>query len=460
MPLQRKEVNGQLQAIEFSDFTGGINSSVAPQLLAPNEYQQIKNFEFDKNKLVTRGGLSAPLSIYEEDIKAIFYDESTNVMLVVLADESVYEDNLTGDAPVLAGTLTGTLRPHFCRFDGKIFIASGGKLQYYDYSTHELTTIDASRLCDFVFERFGRLVVTHSGDDNLYYSAVGDPYETGWTEDTNDDSTSKWLEIGYKDDGDILTVMPISGDIAIFKTNGRIYSLSGEYPNWTVQMIGDHSDTITADGVSDLGSTIAFMTTTGLKSLEAVQVYGNFSVNTEFARKFNNSLTSGTVYNPRVYNMYRKRQLLIQPDTSTDEGKKKLYCFQYDIGACLYFEFAIPVVDMQETTNGVVIATTRGLYRWSNSFDTDNGTAIDQLIETREFASSRRLFTRMIDVGIKGTPRLSPVYLRWADKKLRYLLGDRRNEKYVFSVCRQDTLKIETQAKIGIDFIKFYVTEV
>lgn len=458
MPLQRSEANGNLQAIEFSDFTGGINSSVAPQLLAPNEYLQIKNFEYNKNQLVTRGGLSEPLRTYNKEIKAIFYDDSTNMFLVVTSDQKVYEENLS-TSPVQVGTLTGNLQPHFCRFDGKIFIASGGKLQYFNYLTHTLTTINASYLCDFVFERFGRLVITHSGDDNLYYSAVGDPYETGWEDDSNDDSTAKFIEIGYKDDGDIQKVLPISGDIAIFKTNGRIYSLSGEFPNWTVQMVGDHSDTVTADAITDLGSTIAFMTGSGLKSLEAVQLYGNFTVNTEFARRFNNSLIEGTVFEPKVYNIYRKRQLLICPDTSSDEGRKKLYCYQYDIGSCIYFEFAVPVVDMADTRDDVIVASGKNLYRWSRAYDTDNGEAIDQQIETREFASSRRIFTRMIDIGIKGTEK-DPVFLRWADKKLKYLLGDRRNEKHVFSVCRQDTLKIETQARISIDFVKFYVTEV
>ena len=459
MPVQRKETNGQLQTIEFSDFTGGINSSVAPQLLAGNEYLQIKNFEYDKNRLVTRGGLSEALSTYAENIKAVFYDESTNVFLVVLTDKSVYEDNLV-DTPTLAGTLTGTSMPHFCRFDGKIFIASGGKLQYFNYSTHALVTIAASKLCDFVFERFGRIVVTHTGDDNLYYTAVGDPYETGWTENTNDDSAAKSLEIGYKDDGDIQKIMPISGDIAIFKTNGRIYSLSGEYPNWTVQMVGDHTDTISSESITDLGSTIVFLTNSGLKSMEAVQNYGNFSVNTEFARKFNKSLVGGTVYNPKLCNIYRKRQLLICPDTSSADGKKKWYCFQYDIGACINFEFALPITDMQDTRDDVIIASGKSLYRWSRESATDNGTAIDQLIETKEFATSRQIYTRMVDIGIKGTPALAPVYLNWADKKLRYLLGDRRNEKYVFSVCRQDTLKISTQANIAVDFIKFYASVV
>lgn len=454
-----KEINGKPVVMEFSDFTGGINSSVAPQLLAPNEYLQIKNFEYDKNKLVTRGGLSAPLSTYEENIKAVFYDESTNTFLVVLVDGNVYEDGL-GEPPNLVGELAGNLQPRFCRFDGRIFIASGGKLQYFDYHDHALVTINASKLCDFVFERFGRLVITHSGEDNLYYSAVGDPYETGWTENNNDDSTAKWLEIGYKDDGDILTVMPISGDVAIFKTNGRIYSLSGEYPNWTVQMIGDHSDVVTADGVSDLGSTIAFMTSSGLKSLEAVQVYGNFTVNTEFARKFNNSLTQDTVFEPKVFNIYRKRQLLIQPNTSDDNTRKKLYCFQYDIGACVSMEFNVPITDIVDTRDDVIIASGNSLYRWSRESATDNGAPINQLIETREFASTRRWFTRLIDVGIKGTPTSSLIHLYWANKHMTYPLGNRRNEKYVFSVCRQDTLRVETQSKIVIDFIKFYFTEV
>jgi len=458
MPLQRKERNGQLQAVEFSDFTGGINSSVAPQLLAPNESLQIKNFEYLQNRLVTRGGLSAPLATYEKDIKTFFYDDSTNTYLVVLVDGKVYEENLTGTTRYV-GTLVGNAFPQFCRFDGNIFIASGGKLQYFNYTGHSLTTISASKLCDYVFERFGRLVVTHSGDDNLYYSAVGDPYETGWTEDSNDDSSAKFVEIGYKDDGDILKVMPISGDIAIFKTNGRVYGLSGEFPNWTVQMVADQADALTADGIDDVVGAVAFMTMSGLKSLGSTSSYGNFALNTDFARKFNLSLISGSVNNPKVRYINRKSQLMICPNTTGTDGKKKWFCYQNGLGSCLYFEFALPITEMQDTRDDVIIASGKSLYRWSMEYSDDNGTPIDQLIETREFASSRRLFTRMIDVGIKGTEK-QPVFLRWANKELCYLLGDRRNEKFVFSVCRQDTLKISTQAQVAIDFVKFYVSEV
>lgn len=454
---RQKEINGAPIVVEFSDFTGGINTAIAPQLLGQNEYQSIHNMELELNQLVTRGGLSAPLATYPANIKAFFYDDSTNCYIVCLVNGDIYEEDLA-TVHRKVGTLSGTRRPHFCRFDSKVFIASGGKLQYFSYAQHTVTTIQASRLCDFVFERFGRIVITHQGDDNLYYSAVGDPYETGWGEDANEDNSAKFIEIGYKDDGDILKVLPISGDIAIFKTNGRIYILSGEYPNWTVQLIGDHSDAITAEAIADVGSTIAFMSKSGLKTLQAVQLYGNFGVD-ELGRKFNKSIIGALIHEPRIYNITRKRQLLVCPDTSDNTTQKRMYLYQYDIGAGMTVEFSVPIADMQDTQNGVLVASGTKLYRWSREFTTDNGTAIEQEIVTREFASTHRIFTRKLDVGVIGMAE-DKVYFKWADKKLTHTIGSRRRVHNIFSVCRKDVLKITTTANIKIDYVKFYAAEV
>lgn len=437
----------ELRMVVLADFTGGINTSVSPQLLQDNEFQVLKNFEYDANRLVTRGGLSEALAEYDNDIKAVFYDDSTRCYLVCLENGTVYEENLV-DLHHLVGTLTGNEKPSFCRFDGKIFVASGGLLQYYDYVNHALTTIEASYLCDNVFERFGRLVVSHKGDDNLYYSATGDAYETGWEEDTNDDSSAKWIEIGYKDDGDILKVLPIGGDIAIFKTNGRVYTLSGEYPNWNVTLVGDNSDVYNAEAISVLGSTIAFVSNSGLRTLETVATYGNFTIN-EIGRRFNRTLATN-LFEPRLYNIVRKRQLIICPNTSESN---KLFCFQYDLGAAIEFEFALPINDMVDTQDDVIIASGNSLYRWSREHETDNGTAIVQELKTKEYTSSRQIYSRFFDIGVNGTIG-GLLRLEWAGKPVNYIVKRPRRVINGFTVCRQTDFKLKATKKIDIEYIK------
>ena len=442
-----------LNAINLADFTGGINTSVAPQLLADNEFQQLKNFEYDFNQLVTRGGLSAPLTTYPSEIKSVFYDDSTRCYLVVLKNGDVHEENLI-DISQKVGKLTGDEKPCYCRFGGEIYIASGGLLQYFNYLEHKVETIAGSYICDNVFERFGRLVTSRKGDDNLYYSSVGDAKsELAWEEDTNDDSTAKWLEIGYKDDGDILKVLPIGGDIAIFKTNGRIYTLSGEYPNWNVSLVGDNSDVYNSDAISVLGSTIAFVSRSGLRTLETVATYGNFTVN-EIGRKFNRSLIQD-INEPRIYNIIRKRQLIICPNQA-DGGR--LFCYQYDLGAGIEFEFPMPIADMVDTQDDVIVASGNGLYRWSREFDTDNGEPINQILETKEFTTSRQLFTRQIDIGVSGVLG-GVVVMKWANKTINYIVKKARRVLNVFSACRKSSFKLTASNKISLEYIRVYMFE-
>ena len=447
--------------LNYVDFTGGMNSAVPATSLQDNEYQLIKNLEFNFNKLCTRGGLSAPLATFPANIVAIHFDEGTHETVAVLADKSVYHIAANFVITKFSGTIVGSKKPVFCDFDGRVFVASGGKLQYIDFVAKSVNTINASKNCDNVFENFGRLVTTIAGDDYLWYSAVGDPYsEKAWDttseENSNDDSLAKFIEAGYKDNGDIIKVLPIAGDLAVFKNNGVVYGVSGQYPNWSVQKIAEHTDVLNAEALCTVQSTIAFMTTLGLKSLQTTAVYGNFGVD-ELARRINRSVAE-SVYQPRLYNLVRKRQLMIFPNTDSDNSLKKCFCFAYDLNAGIEMEFAYPIYDMQDTPNGVLIASGNSIYKWSMDYADDNGTPIQQAIITKKYATSNRLYTRMVDIGVLGEEG-KLVTMKWADKTVNYKIPAKRRMIHVFSVCRESVFEVYTEAKIALEYIKLYIFE-
>lgn len=204
--------------------------------------------------------------------------------------------------------------------------------------------------------------MTHRGDDNLYYSATGDAKsENAWKEDSNVDSSSKWLEVGYKDDGDIITCKPMANDLLVFKTNGRIYSVSNEYPSWTVSQVGEKSHAQDMQrSIEIVGNSVAFITANGIRSVDTVQTYGNFTMN-EIGYKFNKRLTE-VVYKPMCWNIVSKRQLVIIPDA---RNRQKVFIYQYNMDAGFELEFPFAVDDVAETANGVILLSGNSLYRWS-----------------------------------------------------------------------------------------------
>lgn len=363
-----------------------MNIYSAANLLAENEARIIENYEFDINgdMLKTRGGLSAPIYTFATNIKGVFFDYEMNVYLVFLINNSVYK-YVEGQSPLLLGTLTGSNKPVCCKFGGKVLIASGGDLQYYDYTN--LITISASPLCDITFERFGRVAIAKAGTDNIYYSAVGD--ETDWIDDPNVDSSSKVIEIGYKDGGDIAGIAVLATDIIVFKSNGKIYQLAGEFPDWSVYQIATDSDFVYRHGVATLGNEIVFMSRQGLKTVSTSTDYGNFNVK-DFGFKVNGELKK-YVYHPIIWNIKRKKQLLIRPNEDT-----RILAYHYLMGAFTLLKFPQIVVDIVDTPTGVVLAMGASLYKWSFDYATDNGTPIVQYIKSKRVESPERLILKKL----------------------------------------------------------------
>lgn len=451
MPIEREQ---QMTAYSFSDFSGGMNTAQPPEQIADNEAELIMNYEYDYNRLRTRGGTSTPLVSVGDSIKSFYYDAATEAYLLFGAGTDKVKGNIylayIGEPATLVGQLTGNERPVCCKFDGCIYIASGDKLQYFDYE--QLFTVESSKLCDNVFERLGRLVTTHRGDDNLYYSATGDAKsKDAWTDVSNDDSSSKWLEVGYKDDGDIITCKPMANDLLVFKTNGRIYSVSGEYPAWNVSQVGEKSYAEDIQkSIEIVGDSVAFITRNGIRSVDTVQTYGNFTMN-EIGYKFNKSLTAN-ISNPMCWNAVSKRQLIIRPSSS---NKKLLFIYQYNMMAGYELEFPFDIDDMAETSNGIIILSGNALYRWSFEYSTDNGQPIKTKLVTRRLTTAVAFYTRKYDIQIEGDVN-GVVNLTAGKQNWKHLLKKPRRLKYIYDTLNSLQLTLSSESQHTITTIVLY----
>ena len=224
----------QVQKVAFAPLSGGINVAVPPDQIAENEMQECENFIYEKDsyRLCGRGGL-AQVSQFDDNISALFYDIDTNQVFVFLENRDAYKVILgqSETSRAYLEKLSGDRKAKCCKFKDKLFIASGGHLQFYDYSDNSnwLQMITNAPVCDNLFYRCGRLMVTRSGSDRITYSSVGDASsDQAWVENTNDPSMSLWLDIGSDDSGDITDVVPLATDIIVFKSNGTAYQFMGD----------------------------------------------------------------------------------------------------------------------------------------------------------------------------------------------------------------------------------------
>lgn len=362
--------------VSLTPFTGGINTARLPHLLSDGEMADCVNFLYqsDRCTLVPRGGLTK-LCDLPADIRALFYDVDTNMLLIFLTDRSVYLRRSSG-APEHIGTLSGSRLPACAKFQNKLYLASGDRLQVYDYNG-KITEVEDSPLCDLIFVRSGRLCTALTGSDRIRYSVLGDGDD--WHSDTNDESSGGWIDIGYGDSGDISAIVPLASDLIVFKTNGRIYQFSADAtPDaWRVTELATDAALCGTRCATHLKGSVVYLTDRGLVSLSATADYGNLAAG-DIGDRFA-TLTVGSTKSARFFPLKRQGLLLIRPH----EDKRSLIAYHTTLGIATRLTFAVPIDDITETASATLIAAKRTLYRWETNALTDDGEAIDYRIEPR-----------------------------------------------------------------------------
>ena len=221
------------QVVELKDFSGGLNTSTAEEQILPNQLAKSVNFELQaatgllKTVDGTRKIYRVPESASYRFIAGAY--DLLNKHLVFFADNgTIFSVPLSKNTDVRQiGRLSSNEEPVTVVWEDGLMIASGGHLQYA--AGYQLKTITTSPTkCKGCYTRDGRVVVFD--DDNVTFSAVGD--EEGWEDISNDDSSSKFIQPGYKQGGKIIGLINLSSDMLIIKDNGMLRRLSGSYPDW------------------------------------------------------------------------------------------------------------------------------------------------------------------------------------------------------------------------------------
>lgn len=295
------------EVVSYGNFTGGLNTTTVPEMIAENQMAECVNMEFNR----TTGALqnccgTATVYVCPDTITIdkLWYDEINNVFLYtdkttrfVYMSRLIDMDGSHEYDRTKVGVLSGDMPPSAVMWDKGLLIASGGRLQYWDgenltsikinflddmnkypwkkikeseidSTTHTVSEFweadkeykkdidvvmydggyylcqqdhtsisDAPVVCNGVFVKNGRVYIWH--DYRLVASGVGD--ERCWYDISSDDSTSKWIDVGYKE-GDkekayIAGACALSSDIVIIKNDGKVYRLTGDYPQWALKEI-------------------------------------------------------------------------------------------------------------------------------------------------------------------------------------------------------------------------------
>lgn len=346
------------QTVRFSDFSGGLNTTDAPESIAENELSRSINVEIYNGQLKTVAGDRAIYKSSGVSFDSIIYDSIESKMLLTDTSRNVYL--LEDGALTSKGTLTGTAEIQYAAWEDGVIIASGGKLQYYHGGTLE-TLANSPDVCRGAFIKQGRVWTFY--DDELKCSAVGD--ETAWTNDSNDASSSQYLQVGYKDGGKIVGVCSLSSDVLIFKDNHHAYHLAGAYPDWSLSEIGRQIDCKGYHACVALGNSTLTLGRAKMQAVNVTDDYGDM-----MARDISQKIYQDIVSLPatvRLRYLPSLNQVWLLASTHT------FLFLDANTGGWFTRRYNDYVVDAVEADGAVYLLKRSGLFVLDGSLQSDDG---------------------------------------------------------------------------------------
>lgn len=344
-----------VQRIIYPSFDGGLNLSVPSESLARNELKEAVNVEFSPSTgaMTVRGGLRAVTGINDGVRDVCPLPEWNAVIFSTISNSKVYVMNLNNmERKTIAMPMLLSYGIQAVLFDDSYIITNGQNIYCLNGSpagsceqipVHFPTPSGREfEMARFPFVRNGRVGVVSY--DWIRFSAVGD--YTDWeitSENAGLDDAPKKLEIGYKDGLNISAVVPLSTDLIIFKSSpgeqgtGKIYRLTGSYPNWSVLEVASGTGTFSNNTIQTVGNDIYYLSRTGLSVLSTVTEYGGIKT-FQPDKKVNQMLLSQLNSSAQLWHIPEKQQLWISPSSTSNI----VWVFDYAHNIWTIFEFPLP----------------------------------------------------------------------------------------------------------------------
>lgn len=271
------------QTVLFSDFRGGLNTSSTPEMIADTQLFDVVNMELDANDGLLRT-VHGTRNIYRlpagDSIMTGAYDLLNKTLLLFLASGNVMAQTKSGQMRSI-GRLTGKGPVTTAVWEDGLLIASGGKLQYARGAGHLETIATSPPICKGVYIRSGRVLVYDSAD-MVHFSGMGD--ETRWQQNTNDASAALFAQIGYKVGGKLMGMVSMTTDVLFIKSNGMIFRLRNEYPNWEIRELGRNIHCVGEEAFCNIGQSVVLLGLGSLFEVVATQDYGDMAAKNIGAR--------------------------------------------------------------------------------------------------------------------------------------------------------------------------------
>lgn len=390
MRLSTKHANQQ--TVTLYDFTGGLNTSTTEETIADNQLAEAVNIEIDSvtGLLRTVSGTRTLFKLEDDcghTVRGMAYDVLNDTLLLFLRCGIILATRDKKKHEVI-GRLSGSGEVVTTVWEDGLLIASGGRLQYV--AGDQMKTISTSPpVCNGVFIRSGRVFI-FDDEDNLRYSAVGD--ETNWTEDSNDPSAAVFVQIGYKAGGKIIGLVNMSSDMLIIKSNGMVFRLIGDYPDWSISEVGRNIFCKGPMAFCSAASNVMIMGASELAAVVTTQEYGDMrpqnmgaNVEREIA-----ALPAGV--------KLRYVPPLKQVWCIGNEG----YVLVYDLAVGAFFErkFSGVIADVFAVDDGVYIAKSDGLSVLDELSFTDDGRPLEFRMQSKTMIANYDYLIKRVVINV------------------------------------------------------------
>lgn len=381
-----------VQMVSFSDFTGGLNTTEAPETIEANELTRAVNVEIYNGQLKTVSGTDLVFQDLTKDFASIIYDGINELFLLVDTASKVY--SLSDGTLTELGELSGTSDVQYATWEDGVIIASGGQLQYYHGGALETLTGSPS-VCHGVFIKNGRVWTYY--DDELHTSAVGD--ETNWTNDSNDSSSAQWLQIGYKDGGYITGVCSLSSDVLVFKSNHHAYHLAGSFPDWTLSEIGRQIECKDYNDCVALANASLTLGRTSVQAITTTDSYGDMRA-TEVSAK--------VAYDIANMSGIKLRYMPSLNQVWFINGEKIFMFIDLNNNGFFRREYTSPLADAVEANGSIYLLKNHGVYVLNGQHMTDENTSLFWKYQTKTLVSNNAYLIKRVRVDI------TPYYRNYA----------------------------------------------